>query len=319
VTVAAPAKPGYLTVYPAGSARPVTSNVNFVTGQTVANTVVVPVGSGGRVEFANLSPGALHLIVDVVGVYYDGSRAAGGLRPGQTLPSGGTLHTLHSEYVLTMQTQGDLVLRHGSTLVWHTNTGSHPGAKLTMLADGSMVIYSSTNQLLWNSRTSSHPGAGMSLLLDGSLSVALGTATLWSSAPVPYRSCDLVGADPAGTAITRWNPVTACVLGSLNQSSTNIGDVNIIIEYESGGDPSAINLWDLNAQEGHPSIGLIQVIAPTFNYYRSTLLANDLYDPAANLYAGLNYAIQTYGSIHNVPGLVSLRNGGGYKGYIVTR
>ena len=34
-----------------------------------------------------------------------------------------------------------------------------------------------------------------------------------------------------------------------------------------------------------------------------------------NLYAGLNYATYTYGSIHNAPGLVSLRNGGGYKGY----
>lgn len=44
-----------------------------------------------------------------------------------------------------------------------------------------------------------------------------------------------------------------------------------------------------------------------------------LYDPAANLCAGLNYAIHTYGSIHNVPGLVSLRNGSGYVGYIAPR
>jgi hypothetical protein len=41
---------GYLTVYPTGTTRPSTSNVNFRTGQPASNLVVVPLGEGGRVS-----------------------------------------------------------------------------------------------------------------------------------------------------------------------------------------------------------------------------------------------------------------------------
>jgi SLT domain-containing protein len=103
------------------------------------------------------------------------------------------------------------------------------------------------------------------------------------------------------------------------QTASNVSDVDIVIRYESSGDPNAINNWDSNAQAGHPSTGLVQVIQPTFDYYRSGLLPADLYNPAANVYAGMHYAISNYGSIHNIPGLVSLRNGGGYRGYLVRK
>ena len=36
---------------------------------------------------------------------------------------------------------------------------------------------------------------------------------------------------------------------------------------ESGGDPNAVNNWDINAQNGIPSKGLLQVIQPTFDQY----------------------------------------------------
>ena len=36
---------------------------------------------------------------------------------------------------------------------------------------------------------------------------------------------------------------------------------------ESSGNPRAINLWDVNAQNGVPSKGLLQVIPPTFSEY----------------------------------------------------
>jgi len=319
VTVTAPDGGGYLTVYPNGKSKPATSNLAFAAHQTVASLVVVPVGSDGRVRFANGSGGNIDLIVDVVGVFFDGSLAAGELRPGQTLGSGGQLRTADGLVLLTLQSQGDLVLTRSGSQVWRSNTAANPGARLVMQTDGNLVLRSTSGRALWNSGTPSHPGAGMGLVTNGSFTVALANATLWASRSTVYGSCDTVARDPAGTAITRWDPITLCVLASLNQSSGNLSDVNIIIEYESSGDPNAINNWDLNFQAGHPSEGLIQVIQPTFDTYRSPELANDLLDPAANLYVGLNYAIHTYGSIHNVPGLVSLRNGGGYKGYIIQR
>jgi hypothetical protein len=49
VTVTGAKGPGYLTVYPCGQTRPLASNVNFTAGATVANAVVVKVGTNGEV------------------------------------------------------------------------------------------------------------------------------------------------------------------------------------------------------------------------------------------------------------------------------
>ncbi|GGX42679.1 transglycosylase SLT domain-containing protein [Streptomyces chartreusis] len=69
---------------------------------------------------------------------------------------------------------------------------------------------------------------------------------------------------------------------------------------ESSGNPNAINNWDINAQNGVPSIGLLQVIKPTFDAYHVPGTAHSQYDPVANLTAAANYAADRYGSIDNV-------------------
>lgn len=71
---------------------------------------------------------------------------------------------------------------------------------------------------------------------------------------------------------------------------------------ESSGNPNAINNWDINAQKGTPSIGLLQVIKPTFDAYHVPGTANSQYDPVANIVAACNYAADRYGSIDNVNG-----------------
>ncbi|MEV7543376.1 transglycosylase SLT domain-containing protein [Streptomyces sp. NPDC089915] len=72
------------------------------------------------------------------------------------------------------------------------------------------------------------------------------------------------------------------------------------IMRESSGNPRAINLWDINAQNGIPSKGLLQVIQPTFNTYHVKGTKFDLYDPVANIVAACNYAADRYGSMDNV-------------------
>jgi len=101
----------------------------------------------------------------------------------------------------------------------------------------------------------------------------------------------------------------------LPASADYVGDVEIIITYESGGDPTVVNNWDINAQEGHPSQGLMQTIPSTFEAYRSPSLADNILDPAANIYAGIGYAVSRYGSLDNVPGVVAVKQGLGYVGY----
>ncbi|MER6675674.1 transglycosylase SLT domain-containing protein [Streptomyces sp. NPDC000983] len=72
------------------------------------------------------------------------------------------------------------------------------------------------------------------------------------------------------------------------------------IMRESSGNPNAINNWDINAQNGVPSIGLLQIIKPTFDAYHVPGTAHSQYDPVANLTAAANYAADRYGSIDNV-------------------
>ncbi|GAB2885376.1 transglycosylase SLT domain-containing protein [Streptomyces mayteni] len=72
------------------------------------------------------------------------------------------------------------------------------------------------------------------------------------------------------------------------------------IMRESSGDPNAINNWDINAINGVPSKGLLQVIQPTFDRYHVEGTPKDLYDPVANIVAACNYAADRYGSMDNV-------------------
>ncbi|MGW2212023.1 transglycosylase SLT domain-containing protein [Streptomyces sp. NPDC001781] len=72
------------------------------------------------------------------------------------------------------------------------------------------------------------------------------------------------------------------------------------IMRESGGDPDAQNNWDVNAQKGTPSKGLLQVIDPTFKAYHVAGTAHSVTDPVANITAAANYAADRYGSIDNV-------------------
>ena len=76
VTAVSPTAAGHLDVYPAGSARPTASNINFPARRNVPNLVTMPIGQGGAVRVYN-SAGTTHLLVDVVGWYTPGDPSAG--------------------------------------------------------------------------------------------------------------------------------------------------------------------------------------------------------------------------------------------------
>lgn len=83
------------------------------------------------------------------------------------------------------------------------------------------------------------------------------------------------------------------------------------MQTESGGNPNAINNWDINAKMGDPSRGLMQVIMSTFRAYHWPGTSWNIYDPLANIAAGINYARHVYG-----PGLEANGMGiGSGRGY----
>jgi hypothetical protein len=65
----------FVTVFPTGTTRPTSSNINFAKGWTGANSVTVRIGSSGRVDLY-LSSGTADLIADVVGWYASAATVA---------------------------------------------------------------------------------------------------------------------------------------------------------------------------------------------------------------------------------------------------
>jgi alpha-tubulin suppressor-like RCC1 family protein len=74
VTGVTPTAATFVTVFPAGAARPNTSSLNLVAGETRANQVTVALGTDRKVSLYN-NAGATHLVADLAGYYATGAGA----------------------------------------------------------------------------------------------------------------------------------------------------------------------------------------------------------------------------------------------------
>lgn len=130
----------------------------------------------------------------------------------------------------------------------------------------------------------------------------LGAVAPSSGAP-PQRAGDGVAnsgdTSTAGT-VDDWIKDGFALSGAFPYNPTNHATLKGRIMQESGGDPNAVNNWDINAINGTPSKGLIQIIDPTwranapsqykdFNKYWSK--------PRINVATSLNYMKAQYGYI----------------------
>ena len=67
LTVTNPTAGGYAVIYPQGSNVPSTSTVNFLAGQTRANSFIVGLGSTGKVTIHTFTSGQCDVILDITG------------------------------------------------------------------------------------------------------------------------------------------------------------------------------------------------------------------------------------------------------------
>lgn len=104
VTVTDPTSGGWIAAEADGAGTPTTSSLDFGTGQTISNTVIVPVATNGKIELYNgAASGSVDLVADVAGYFSAGSTTAympvapyrawdsresgsSGLAPGSTTP-----------------------------------------------------------------------------------------------------------------------------------------------------------------------------------------------------------------------------------------
>lgn len=119
------------------------------------------------------------------------------------------------------------------------------------------------------------------------------------------------GDSVGGSGVDRWRGVATQALKMTGQySASNLAALLNQMRTESNGNPNAINNWDINALNGTPSKGLLQVIDPTFRQYAMPGHNSNIYDPLSNILASIRYALSRYGSLTNAYRGVGYENGG---------
>ena len=120
--------------------------------------------------------------------------------------------------------------------------------------------------------------------------------------------------NPQGGSVERWRSYVERALkaNGIEPTAFRVSKILATIKRESNGDPNAINNWDSNALAGHPSIGLMQTIGPTFEAYKHAG-HNNIRNGYDNLLAAINYIKHRYGTsdaAFNRVAAYGYRNGG---------
>lgn len=120
--------------------------------------------------------------------------------------------------------------------------------------------------------------------------------------------------NPQGGSVERWRSYVERALkaNGIEPTPFRVSKILATIKRESNGDPNAINNWDSNALAGHPSIGLMQTIGPTFEAYKHAG-HNNIRNGYDNLLAAINYIKHRYGTsdaAFNRVAAYGYRNGG---------
>jgi hypothetical protein len=148
--------------------------------------------------------------------------------------------------------------------------------------------------------------------------VATASAAGWSAAAAAaVRPPAAPLRHPNGSAfypnVIRWANTVQAVMKELGIPARYLPGILAQFQQESSGRPNAVNRTDSNARRGYASMGLLQVIAPTYRTYakpgfkgtliRSTSAAGMassssspwMTSPFTNIWAALNYVLRTYG------------------------
>lgn len=121
-----------------------------------------------------------------------------------------------------------------------------------------------------------------------------------------------------GAGVDRWSGITLAALAQMGQPGSLLATTLRRMNQESGGNPTAVNRSDINWQHGTPSVGLMQVIGPTYAANKVIDRGPYMYgvsvDPLSNILSSMHYAIGRYGSLAS-----AYNRAGGYAdGGIVT-
>jgi len=193
LTAVGPTDSTYLTAWPAGSARPGTSQLSTAPGGPRAALVAVPVGAGGSVALYN-AHGQVHLVADLVGWFVPSAGPAGRLAAGLPQRALDTRTTLGGHprplaagesYRLTVRGVGGVPASGVTAVVVNvTTTGATASGFVTVWPGGAARPLAST--------LNSVPGGAVANVAIVPVD-ALGTISLYNSAGSAHLVVDVLG------------------------------------------------------------------------------------------------------------------------------
>jgi hypothetical protein len=267
VTAVNPAAPGgFMTVYPSGTNVPTASNLNYLTGETVANLVQVGVGTSGDVSF--FSSVRTDLVVDV---------------EGYTSPDGVALYTALSSpsrlcdtrtvsaFTPANQCNGPVnaagtLLAPGSKIVQVTNNGTIPTAATAAVLNVTAIDPGASGFLTVYPRGQSEPNASnvnfvagqtttnrviVPISAGGAISIASTAPTdlvvdisgyytaasgaQFSAEPSPVRICD-------SRPLSSFSPINQCTGNAITPGASKMINVSGLANVPSGATAVVVNV-----------------------------------------------------------------------------
>jgi hypothetical protein len=145
-------------------------------------------------------------------------------------------------------------------------------------------------------------GAQVNLTGSGNIAGAVNPlnalyASLGAAAAKANAAASAASAIPKanGGGTEQWRALALQVAAAKGENAASVQVMLNQMSRESSGNPAAINLTDINAQEGHPSVGLLQFIPSTFHNYADAGYNTNIYDPQSQMRAWYNYINAVYG------------------------
>ena len=102
------------------------------------------------------------------------------LSPGKGLNVGQWLCSVDGRFLLSMQSDGNLVIYQGSAPIWASNTNGPGITSVQFQNDGNFVIYAGS-RAVWATHTGGKGGQNISMQNDGNLVIYQGSAAIWAS------------------------------------------------------------------------------------------------------------------------------------------
>ena len=113
------------------------------------------------------------------------SAPCGEVLPGEGMRVGQTFGSCGGRFMLTLQSDGNLVLRdeqQNARAIWATNTSNTDGYVAIFQTDGNLVLYGHYQNALWSSHTSGKGGVRLEFQGDGNVVLYDGSAkAVWST------------------------------------------------------------------------------------------------------------------------------------------